>query len=138
MSEPQILTRADIDATEKRTRELVSVPEWGGSVYVQSLNGDERDQFEESLMVTTRRGGKKERDVVLKGARAKLCALCIVDGDGQRLYTDEEVDVLGQERAAALDRVFEVAQKLNGMSDEDLENTVADFTDTPNDSGNGI
>ncbi len=138
MSESKILTRANIDAAEKRTTELVDVPEWGGSVYVQSLNGDERDQFEESLMVTTKRGSKTTRDVVLKGARAKLCALCIVDEEGQRLYSDDDVAVLGRERAAALDRVFEVAQRLNGMSDEDLERTVEDFTDSPSVNGNGI
>ena len=45
----------------------------------------------------------------------------MIDESGQRLFTDEEADLLGAKSGAALDRVFAIAQKLNGLSGADVE-----------------
>ena len=100
--------------TDDLRRELVQVPEWTGDVYVRTLTGTERDAFEQSMV------GKKSK-MNLDNVRARFAVLTICDDAGKRLFTDEDAKVLGDKSAAALDRVFAVAQRLNGFSSEDAE-----------------
>lgn len=111
------LTKAQILAVKDIETEKVAVPEWGGEVLVRGLTARERDQFEDGVV---KREGKKTT-VVLRDARAKLAALCMVDEDGQRLFSDAEVAQLTQKSAAALQRVFDAAQRLSGITAEDVE-----------------
>jgi hypothetical protein len=67
------------------------------------------------------RGEGKDRKVDLTNMRARLVSLTVIDEAGQRLFSDDEVDLLGAKSGAALDRVFAVAQKLNGLSGADVE-----------------
>jgi len=59
--------------------------------------------------------------VNLANVRARLCAISIVDETGKRMFSDEDVRALGRKSAAALDRVFAAAQRLSGLTDEDVE-----------------
>tara|TARA_R110000824_G_scaffold133430_2_gene296192 strand:+ start:4898 stop:5245 length:348 start_codon:yes stop_codon:yes gene_type:complete len=96
-------------------KELVEVPEWGdGGLWVRTLKGFERDNFEQSLV------GKKQK-TSLENVRARFAVLTICDESGTRLFTDADAKALGEKSAAALDRVFAVAQRLNGFSQEDAE-----------------
>jgi len=112
-----ILTRDAILAAEDRKIILVDVPEWGGSVYVRSLAGEERDAFENSYMIE-QPDGKAKADV--DNIRARFCAWVICDAAGKPLFTPEEMTVLGKKNAAALDRLYEVAAPLSRITKEDL------------------
>lgn len=112
-----ILTRDQILQANDIITETVPVPEWGGEVLVRGLSGSERDGFEDA---TLEQKGKSRR-VNLANVRARLCALSIVDENGKRMFSDEDVRALGRKSAAALDRVFSAAQRLSGLSDEDVE-----------------
>jgi hypothetical protein len=59
--------------------------------------------------------------------RAKVVTRCVVDDDGNRLFTDADVVQLGGKSAAALERVYAVAARLSGLSDEDQEAMARDF-----------
>ena len=118
------LSKEDIFKAEDLGTEEVDVPEWGGSVLVRGMTGRERDAFEVSLM-TPGRGGRRE--VNPANVRAKVVARCVVDDDGNRLFSDTDVTELGGKSAAAIDRVYAVAARLSGMSDEDQENLTRDF-----------
>lgn len=109
-----IIGRDSILAAADLPRREVQVPEWGGSVYVRSMTGDERDAWEQWLLDT--KDGKRR-------IRARYCALVMVDGKGERLFsdTDQDVEALGKKSAAALDKVFSAALSLNGMNAEDQE-----------------
>ena len=109
-----MLTRDQILKAKDLTKEKVEVPEWGGFVYVRVMTGRERDSFEQGLLL-----GKGK--VNLENVRARLCALTVVDETGARLFKDKDVTELGNKSAAALDRVYEVAQRLNRISGEDVE-----------------
>lgn len=111
LSREQVLEALDLEF------EVVDVPEWGGKVRVKGLTGQERDWFESSLIITT---GKIQK-VDTQNIRAKLCAMCMVDNDGSRLFSDQDVALLGRKSAAALDRVYEVASRLSKISKEDVE-----------------
>jgi len=112
-----LLTRDAILQADDLPRELVEVPEWSGSVYVRALTGIERDAFEQS--VVEQKG--KSTKMNLRNIRAKLVALTAVDEEGKRLFTDDDAALLGKKSAAALDRVFDVAQRLSGLRQEDVE-----------------
>jgi hypothetical protein len=98
-------------------RERVEVPELNGYVWVQGMSGTDRDNWEKSLVV----GRGKRRDVNTENVRAKLAVRCLVDDAGARLFEDSEVAALGQLRVDVLNRIFEAAQRLSGVSDGDLD-----------------
>ena len=111
------LTREAFLSATAPPQQLVKVPELGGDVIVRGMTGEERDAFEASLI----EGRGKKRDVNMKNMRAKLVAYCCVDEKGDRLFTDEDAGKLGKTRADILNRLFTVAQKLSGISEEDAD-----------------
>ena len=122
-----LLTKSAIlNAVDLQTEE-VPVPEWGGTVRVRSLTGRERDAFEASMV----RGEGKTRRVDLTNMRARLVALTVIDDAGQRVFSDEEGDLLGAKSGAALDRVFAVAQRLNGLSGAEVEALTKNLNGAP-------
>jgi hypothetical protein len=118
------LDRAAIfDATDL-VIEKVAVKEWGGDVYVKGITGEERDAFEASFITTK----GNVRDINYKNMRAQLVARAACTADGTRIFTDNDAALLGRKSAAALDRVYAVAARLAGISKEDEEQLVQDFT----------
>ncbi len=111
------LTRDAILSADDLKTESVKVPEWGGTVIVRELTGAERDTWEASVVKTN--GTKVKIDS--HNMRAKLAALCIVDDDGRRLFTEKDVVKLGDKSAAALDRVTDVARRLSRIGEDELE-----------------
>lgn len=103
-------------ATQTPT-EKVPLPELGISVTVRGMSGAERDAFEASCF----EGRGKKRAFNMKNVRAKLVAYCCVDDAGQRVFSDADAEALGSVRADIIDRLFGPAQKLSGMSDEDVD-----------------
>lgn len=111
-----VLKRDDILAAADIVTELVAVPEWGGEVYVKGMTGAERDKFEGGIVEM--RG--KSQSLNMANVRAKLASFTICDEKGKRLFSEKDIDALAQKSAAALQRVFEVAQRLSGIGDADV------------------
>ena len=122
-----LLSKTAILAAQDLQTEDVEVPEWGGAIRVRSFTGRERDAFEASMV----RGDGKDRKVDLTNMRARLVGLTVIDETGQRIFTDDEVDLLGAKSGAALDRVFAVAQKLNGLSGADVDELSKNSSGVP-------
>lgn len=111
-----MLTKDQIFEIKDQQIELVNIPEWGGQVYVRGMSGSERDSFEASVIEL--RGSTQK--VNLQNVRAKLVSLTACDEEGNRLFSDSDVVELGKKSATALQRIFDVAQKLSGFSKEDI------------------
>ncbi len=112
---PTLGRDAILDA-EDAVRKRVPVPEWRGAVYVKGLSGAERDSFEQACL--KRRKGK---EFDLRGLKALLVARTLVDEDGKRMFPDADVPRLNAKSGRALDRIFKVAQRICGLSDEDVD-----------------
>lgn len=125
-----VLTKAQILDADDLPSELVDVPEWGGLVRVRTMTGVERDAFEQAIM----EGRGDDRTVNLRNIRAKLAALTITNGDGVLMFGDAEVHALGRKSALALDRIFGVAQRLNGLTGEDVDELAKNSSSAPNES----
>lgn len=109
-----ILSALDLPTTE------VHVPEWGGYVHVRALTGAERDTFEASMMTSGNPTAEK-RAQQFGNVRARMCAMAIVDMEGNRMFSHKDVEALGKKNAAALNRVFEAVRTLSGFSNADVK-----------------
>jgi hypothetical protein len=47
--------------------------------------------------------------------------MVVCDADGARMFSDEDVEELQAKNASALDRLFSAAQRISGLTDEDVE-----------------
>src|SRR5262245_5484889 len=108
------LTREAILATQL-ARELVHVPEWGGSVYVQEMSGELRDSWEHAVMAN--------RD----NARAITVVRTTVDENGVRIFKDEDAEELGKKSAGALSRIAEVSRRLSKLGVQEVEDVKGNF-----------
>ena len=124
------LSRADILGADDLPKKEVSVPEWGGHVWVRTMTGTERDAFEAALL----NGESKATN--LGNIRARMASMTLCDDVGERLFVAEDIEELGAKSAAALDRVFAVAQELNHFGDKDVEDLAKNLGAAPSgDSG---
>jgi Phage tail assembly chaperone len=111
-------TRDAILELDDLQSEEVVVPEWGGIVVaVRSLSGTERDALEASM---TQVKGKKT-EVNFRNMRAKMVVRASYDQDGKRLFRDEDEAAVGRKNSAALQRIFEVAARLSGITASDVD-----------------
>ena len=122
-----MLTRESILNAEDLVREEVEVKEWGGSVFVRGLTGEERDDFEQDMLGDTTTKGKRQRT---KNLRAALVVRAACDEEGNAIFQKQDITPLGRKSAQALNRVFEVASKLSGLGADDVEELVEDFSET--------
>ncbi len=109
-------------AANDRPREQVEVPEWaealaGEALYVSTMSSADRDSWEAEL------AEKKAAGVAaaVHGFRAALVARCVVNAAGERIFTDGDVAALGRKADKPVDRLFDVACRLNGMGAKEAE-----------------
>lgn len=132
MTREQILTAPDI---EYEDLDLSHIPGWG-TVRVKDLTAGERDKLEQGIVVerTEIVNGKPVKKQVLKdNVRATFCAACIVDETLRPLFSKGDIVQLGQKSARALDAIFALIRKRNGISETDVQelegNSVGDQSD---------
>lgn len=117
-----LLSKEAILAADDLPREIVSVPEWGGQVYVRTMTGTDRDAFEASLINReSGESGPSSKDQRMHNVRARLVSLTLCSESGERIFQDGDIDALGRKSARALDRVFAVAQRLNGIGADEAQ-----------------
>lgn len=147
-----MLTKVQIlEARNRRKTQIVDVPEWfeNGQVIIIELSGKERDAFEADMVQVGTNGNQK---INLRNIRAKLVARCVVNPDDfnivdkdengkavkpyaelkhdrmiARMFNDVETNDLGDVSATALQRVFEAAQHLSGITKEDVKELAGDL-----------
>lgn len=97
---------------EKRIHyEEVTVPEWDDAVVrVRVMESDDRDWFEQTIHNATKNGK------VAAHFRAMVLVVTICDEKGQRIFKEHEAAKIGKLPSDGVDRVFDVAARLNGLS----------------------
>lgn len=91
------------------------VPEWGVTVRLRELSGDERADLEE-WWAATPDGDRKRR------FRAVLLVKTLVDPEtGEHILTDEDVDGLLRQPDSLLDRLWAKAANMSGLRKQDVE-----------------
>ncbi len=121
------LIASDIFAVSDLEPEWLEIPEWNGGLFVRPMTGLERDNYEQSLV----RGKGANREMNIANARAKLVVMVAVNEAGESVFTKGDVKRLGEKSSAALNRIFELATKQSGMSEQDIEELTEDFDSDP-------
>lgn len=119
MTREQILTAPDIGYEDI---DLSHIPGWE-TVRVKDLTAGERDKLEQGIVVerTEIVNGKPVKKQVLKdNVRALFVAACVVDENLQPIFTKGDIVQLGQKSARALDAIFALIRKRNGISETDV------------------
>lgn len=107
-----ILTRDKILSSPDLPREEVQTPEWGGSVFVRTMSGSERDAFVHHCI---------EQKDDIRGLKARLLCLTLCDETGSRLFGDDDQEALDAKSSKVLDDLFQVAQRLSGLGEDEVE-----------------
>jgi len=108
-----LLNKEAILGADDLKKEIVSVPEWGGEVMISAMTGAARDEWEQALV--------ESKSANLSNLRARLVAATAMDEAGNRLFTGADVEALGKKSGAALERCVRAAQKLNRLTQSDLD-----------------
>ena len=75
--------------------------------------------------------GQTNTEVVREYLRARIVAWCVVDSEGSLVFHDGDIPALNAKSGAALERVVEVAMRLSGMGDDDVEELAEAMKDNP-------
>ena len=124
------LSRNDILKASDIKTEEVNIPEWGGSVLVRGLSGVERGLYESSL-APKGVDGKSVFDTVY--LRIKMLVIVCVDEKGHPLFTEADIEALGKKSAGPIERLFEVASRLSGLSEKDAQVIEENLKNAPKD-----
>ena len=108
--------RDRIAAAKDAQTVAVNVPEWDCTVVVHSLTTQERIQWELDCSKK-----KKEKVTVdpFKLRSALLIATCHCPDTGEKVFTADDHEMLGGKNSAVTERLFNVAAKLSGISEQD-------------------
>ncbi len=119
--------RDSILTADDLPRESLEVPEWGQTLHVRTLTGVEREDFENVVQAaSTGKGGMD-----LRGLKIKLVTLTLCTEDGELLFDSTDQLLLNGKSASAIDRIFQVSQRLSGLSSEDADEMVENSVGVP-------
>lgn len=119
-----LLTREEILGANDLAYRDVPVSEWkeGAFVRVKAISGSERDEYEGFVA-----GDRKSGKLNTRNMRARLLVLALIDEDGKRLFTINDLESLGRKNAAVIDRLYDVATELAGISKSEEEAIEENF-----------
>lgn len=87
----------------------IEIPELGGKVFLRVISSRERDQLESEISSGAKSGN-------LTNIRAKLVVRSIADESGKRLFSDADVDAVGEMPAPLVGTLFDACARHNGMT----------------------
>lgn len=116
-----VLGREMILAADDRMHkaERVSVPEWGGDVFIAPMTGADNMRFTKRTITDVSADGGSKVDV--SPMALYVVGYSLVDDRGRRLFrTDKAIESeLGRKSGAVITRLSEIANRINGLSGDD-------------------
>ena len=108
-----MLDRQSIINAQDLPIEKVPVPEWGGSVLLRGLNSGQRDRYIDEHVKIESKGGRPE--VSIASSEALLVSMCIVDKDGNRIFSDTDAPALAAKSGKVLHRLAAIIEQMSGL-----------------------
>jgi hypothetical protein len=109
-----------IQLCQRRYAEI-ELSDVGVVVRIQSLSEKEKSDYETVLISKNGRGILKDR---LADATRRLIALCVVDENDKRVFTDNDLSVISSMDAAVASRIYDACQEHCGFNRGDIEGAV--------------
>ncbi len=115
--------KAILDADDL-PRETLHIPEWNGDVLIRGLSSADRDKISNARIRCLQARG--ESNISLISNEAKLAGMVLINDDGTRMFTDQEIALLATKSGEAIHRIVEVAERISGLTDsgETVKNSV--------------
>jgi len=115
----------------ERPREVVELPELGEgvSVIVVGMTAKERSDFDNQFV--SRKGDPMKKRIA--EGRERIVVACCRDEEGKRLFTQDDVVQLGKQSGIVIERIVNAAQRTSGMTKDDLEDSVKNSEEAPDD-----
>ena len=116
LTRDQILQKNDIQVKQ------ISVPEWGGEVFIRQLTRGEQDtylkrQYGETRLKQDSKAKNQEISAVnIYGHDAFLVACGVCDEDGKPLFKQDDVDALKKKNGEVIGRLATEIVKFSGMA----------------------
>lgn len=128
-----MLSIDQISAALDLPTETVSVPEWGGDVKLRTLTASERDAWEAAMLS---RRDEETGDLDCTNLKAELVARTLSDDSGAPLFADPAagIQLLAKKSGAIVSRLFETAQRMNGLTKSDVEELAKNSAAAPSGS----
>lgn len=110
-----MLTREELLKVIEPKQETVGIG--GGQVVVRELRATElQDLFKQD-------GIKGEGDeIIMAKFTPALIAMCVVDENGDRVFSDDDIPILENGGATVITQLAVVARRLNGMAGDEAKN----------------
>lgn len=105
-----------LKATDLKTIDI-DVPEWGGSIRIRTMTGAARQEY---YRVTAGKDGTP------KNVMEALIVACAVDDAGVPIFSVGDIAELSKKSAIALNKVFEAAAELNGLTQKSVDAIVGE------------
>lgn len=87
----------------------IEIPELGGKVFLRVISSRERDQLESEISAGSKSGN-------LSNIRAKLVVRSLSDEAGKRIFSDADVELVGDMPAPLVGILFDACARHNGMT----------------------
>lgn len=112
--------------------EIVEIPEWNGvKVLVKGFTLGAKDDFLASIL------DKQTNEPNVKAFNVGILVGTAYDPEsGEKLFSEEDVPVLKQKSAAAIDRLIQVGQRLSGLTEEAVDVAAKKSSSTTKDEPN--
>jgi hypothetical protein len=112
--------------------EIVEIPEWGGiKVLVKGFTLGAKDDFLASIL------DKQTNEPNVKAFNVGILVGTAHDPEsGEKLFSEEDVPILKQKSAAAIDRLIQVGQRLSGLTEEAVDVAAKKSSSTTKDEQN--
>ena len=105
----------------ERRYSTIDIPERDISIRIQSLSEAEKSQYETCLIAKNGRGIMRER---LQDATRRLIALCVVDEEGKRIFSDSDLSAIANLDSYISSRIYDACQEHCGFNKGDIDETV--------------
>jgi hypothetical protein len=104
------LTRQDCLAANDLSLKEYEVKAWDGVVYLKKMTAKDQIDFEEMTQ------GKDKKNIL-----TKLLVMCVSDEQGNKLFTEADIDALNNKSAAAVMEISNAILEANYMTNDDIE-----------------
>lgn len=91
-----------------------------GDIYVRSMSGRSRDLYEMECFEAGKRAKATGSGSYMDNHRALLVVCTACHEDGSSIFDASDLQMLGDLRASALDKVVDAGQKLAGIGKKDI------------------
>jgi hypothetical protein len=114
--------------------EKVHIKAINADLFVRSLSAAEKAAWEQQPLIEDKKNGgtglrvSKDRT---RTARERLVEIAVCNEDGSRFFKDGDAAAIGRKNAATITQLFDVATRLSGITQEDVEEVVKNLDADP-------